>query len=59
MTQFAQVATPNLTDCYTLPFTPWYMFRICGVCAVYEKVWTIIRRTQYIVDLNMLRKYLT
>ena len=49
---------------YTLPFTPWYcilvvLLRICSVCVEYEKVWTFIRRTQYTVKLNILRKYKT
>ena len=49
---------------YTLPFTPWYcilvvLLRICSVCVAYEKVCTFIRRPQYTVELNILRKYKT
>ena len=47
---------------YTLPFTPWYcilvvLLRVCSVCVEREKVWTFIRRPQYTVELNILRKY--
>ena len=65
ITQFFQVAAPNLTDWLfhtslhtTVYFLVLYL-RICSVCAVYGKVWTIIRRAQYTVDLNILRKYLS
>ena len=47
---------------YTLPFTPRYcilvvLLRVCSVCVEREKVWTFIRRPQYTVELNILRKY--
>ena len=63
--RFVLVTVPYFTDWFihashhTVVYFLIIYFCICSVCAEYEKVWTIIRRLWYTVELDILRKYKT
>ena len=58
--RFVLVAAPSFTDwllhasLHSSVYFLIILFRICSVCAEYEKIWTLIRRPQYTAQMQKL-----